>query len=209
MKTCNLKSVLAVFILSFGFITSMQAATFMVCSGTSFTLTAGGSGYSEYEWKLDAATVGTASTLTASHTLPVEAPSAAITKVYSLRAKDAAGCWSDVATHTVYILPLPKVSINDPIELYCSNENVSTTLTANPDATTNMPDGIAYTYTWTGGGTPTGNTLAVTVAGTYGVSIAYNFDGVTHNGTKATCTGSDSHTITLATAPAAPAVTIN
>jgi hypothetical protein len=209
MKTCNLKSVLAVFIIVFGLVTFTKGGTFMVCSGTEFTLTAGGSGFSEFEWKLDDAVVGTAASLTATHSLSTEAASAAITKVYSLRAKDEAGCWSNVATHTVYILPIPKAIISDPHELYCSNENVSTTLTASAEATTGMPAGIDYTYTWSDDGSGTDETLSVTAAGKYTVTIAYDFTGVTNDGTKATCTGSVSHTITPATAPTAPSVTLN
>ncbi len=197
------------FVLSFAALTPLAAGTFMVCSGTEFTLTAGGSGYTAYEWSLGGSVVGTSAGLTATHTLPPESAGAAETRVYSLRAQDATGCWSDLATHTVYILPVPTVSITDPISLYCANENVMTTLTANAGATSNMPAGIAYTYTWTGGGTPAGNTLAVTAAGTYQVSVAYDFTNVTLDGAKAACTGTDSHTITPATAPAAPSVTIN
>lgn len=212
MKKFTLKS------LALGLLLTMSSAatfasTFYVCSGTAITLTAGGT-FTDYEWSTGGSVVATTAALSLTLSISGTTPTVAETKVYSLRVKDATGCWSNVAEHTIYLLPVPTVEITDPIALYCSNENVLTTLTAAAGAATNLPAGLVYSYTWTGAGTsPTPATRAVNAAGTYGVTVAYDFTGVTlvagDSFLKAACTGTDSHTITPATAPTVPSVTIN
>lgn len=184
-----------------------MAGTYYVCNGTAFTLTAGTTtGLTEFEWKEGASVVGTTEDLPL--TLNLTDATTAETFTYTYRVKEA-DCWSDPVTHTVVVLPAPTVTISDATAAYCSNVTVNSTLTAVPGTLSGLPAGSAYTYTWTGGISTT-DALDITAAGTYGVTLVYDLTGVTPNdGAKiSACTDNASVTITPATAPTAPAITI-
>ncbi len=188
------------------------AGVFYVCTGTAFTLTPGVSTFAVYEWSDGTTVVQTGSSPNLVQTVTLSPATTAIAKTYNLRVQDANGCWSAQTSHTVYVLPALTASITGATAV-CSNVTVSETLTASTNfGTLNLTaaTGLNYTFTWTGGGTPSGTNNSqnlVTASGTYGVSVAYVLPA--NDGAKlSACNGTASHTINTNTAPTTPSVTI-
>lgn len=184
--------------------------TFYVCDGYNFTLTAATSAFDEYEWYEAGGSTTIATTESYSGTIALANATTAESKTYVYRVREAS-CWSDYDTFVVNVLPAIPVSITDA-NTYCSNEAVTGNIVAELGTLTGLPSGIDYIYAWTLGGNTTGSddaTLAVSAAGAYEVTVTYDMTGVTNDGfILNTCAGTASHTITPATAPTAPVVTL-
>ncbi|RYD98800.1 MAG: hypothetical protein EOP54_06325 [Sphingobacteriales bacterium] len=212
MKARFLKSIFIAATLSLMSMANAMAGIFYVCSGTAFTLTPGVSTFAVYEWSDGSTVVQTGSSANLVQTVTLSPVTTAIAKTYNLRVQDANGCWSAEASHTVYVLPALTASISGAAAI-CSNVTVNETLTAATNfGTLNLSaaPGLDYTFTWTGGGTPSGannSQNAVTASGTYDVSVAYTLP--TNDGSKLSdCNGTATHTINTNTAPTTPSVTI-
>jgi len=212
MKAKFLKSIIIAATLSLLSIANAMAGVFYVCSGTAFTLTPGVSTFAVYEWSDGSTVVQTGNSPNLVQTVTLSPATTAIAKTYNLRVQDGNGCWSAQTSHTVYILPALTASITGATAI-CSNVTVNETLTATTNfGTLNLAaaTGLNYTFTWTGGGTPSGTNNSqnlVTASGTYGVSVAYVLP--TNDGSKlSACNGTASHTLNTNTAPTTPSVTI-
>lgn len=217
MKKIYLKTMLLFALAALAMVLPAFAGNFYVCSGTSFTLKADVSAttYSTYEWTNGTGTVlqtGTSPDYATSVTLATA--TTAESRTYRLRVQNADGCWSDLATHTVYILPALTATIAGTNE-FCSDVPLTGNLTATANYSSlnlTAAPGTGYTFSWTGGtgsvasGT-NNNTYTITTAGAYNVSVAYTLPA--NDGTKlSSCNGTATHTVTVLTAPTTPVVTI-
>lgn len=217
MKKMYLKTTLLCAIAALAMVLPAFAGNFYVCSGTSFTLKPDVSTitYTTYEWTDGASTVlQTGATANYTTTVTLATATTAEAKTYRLRVQNSDGCWSDLATHTVYVLPQLTASITGSTE-FCAG----VTITGNLSATTNhstldltAAPGTGYNFSWTGGtgsvasGT-NNNTYSLTTAGAYDVSVAYTLPA--NDGSKlSSCNGTASHTVTVLTAPTTPVVVI-
>lgn len=193
------------------------AGNFYVCSGTSFTLKPDVSTttYTTYEWSNGTGTVlQTGATADFPTSVTLATATTAESRTYRLRVQNADGCWSDLATHNVYILPALTATIAGTNE-FCSDVPLTGNLTATANYSSlnlTAAPGTNYSFAWTGGtgsvasGT-NNNTYTITTAGAYGVTIAYTLPA--NDGTKLTsCNGTAAHTVTVLTAPTTPVVTI-
>lgn len=191
--------------------------TFYVCSGTSFTLVSGVTTHTDYEWdEIGGGSNPIATTTNASLTAPTLAGTTYSTKQYTLTVRDAAGCWSEKDTFTVYVLPAIQATISGNAGPYCANNSTSVTLTANVGSLT-LPTGVAADqYAWTAGGSATGsnsstltfNSATSTGSTAYGVEVTYSLPSGIGGSKLSSCSGSGSTTVVVNAAPTTPTVTI-
>lgn len=217
MKKMYLKTTLLVAIATFAMAFSAFAGNFYVCSGTSFTLKPDVSTitYTTYEWTDGASTVlQTGATANYTTTVTLATATTAEAKTYRLRVQNADGCWSDLATHTVYVLPELTTTIAGAND-FCAGVSITGNLTASTNyGSLNLTaaPGTGYNFSWTGGtgsvasGT-NNNTYSLTTAGAYNVTVAYTLP--TNDGSKlSNCNGTATHTLTILAAPTTPVVVI-
>lgn len=196
---------------------AQNTKTFYVCSGTSFTMVPSVTTHTNYEWsEVSGSSNPIATTQNATVTAPTIAGTTYTTKQYALTVRDAAGCWSDADTFTVYVLPPIQVSMSGNAGPYCANNPASVTLTATVGSLT-LPAGVAADqYAWTAGGSATGSnsaTLSFTSSSsvgstTYAVSVSYSLPA-TRGGDKLTsCVASANTSVSVVGAPTTPSISI-
>ena len=182
-----MKKIITSLCLSFMFIVAAfsdsKANTYYVLDGQEFNLVPviGNSVFTQILWTVDGVALApitdnigkftktfSLGTGAAEKLLPVEH----IIKLGVL--SDALGCVSDVLTHTIVVLPKVTLSISTPADTFCEGL-VTGTLTVSADVDLDLLK-TKYNVTltpfgWNGGST--GNTLAITQAGTYTVGADY------------------------------------
>lgn len=188
--------------------------TFYVCSGTSFSLVSGVTTHSDYDWQeIGGSSVGTTSSVTIAS--PTLSGTTYDTKQYTLTVRDGSGCWSNVDTFTVYVLPPIQASITGNAGPYCANSATSVTLTANVGSLT-LPAGVAADqFAWTAGGNATGTnnsqlsfTTGTSGSTVYAVQVTYSLPAGIGGSKLGSCSGSANSTVVVNTAPTTPTVTI-
>lgn len=195
---------------------AQASKTFYVCSGTSFTLVAGGT-HTLYEWEeIGGSSNPIATTQNAAITAPTLGGTTYTTMQYTLTVRDSAGCWAEKDTFTVHILPAIQASVSGNSGPYCANNSTTDTLTATVGTLT-LPAGVAADqYAWTAGGSSVGsnsNTLAFTSGTTpgstvYEVEVTYSLPLGIGGEKLSTCSGTANTTVVVTAAPTTPTVTI-
>lgn len=196
---------------------AQNTKTFYVCSGTTFTMVPGVTTHTNYEWsEVSGSSNPIATTQNATVTAPTIAGTSYATKRYALTVRDAAGCWSDADTFTVYVLPAIQVSVNGNAGPYCANNPTSLTLSASVGSLT-LPAGVAADqYAWTVNGSATGSNnsqLSITSASSVGttayqVSVSYSLPSTIGGQKLNSCISSASTTVTVVGAPTTPSISI-
>lgn len=180
-----MKKIITSLCLSFMFIVAAlsesKANTYYVLDGQEFNLLPqiGTSVFTQILWTIDGvaepALTDNVGKLTKFFNLPDDKK--LIGAVHEIKLgvlSDALGCVSDVLTHTVVVLPKVKLTISTPTDTFCEGL-VTGTLTVSADVDLDLLK-TKYNVTltpfgWNGG--TTGNTLAITQAGTYTVGADY------------------------------------
>lgn len=196
---------------------AQNANTFYVCSGTSFTMVPDDTTHDNYQWsEIGGSSNPIATTTNASVTAPTLGGTTYTLKQYTLSVQDSVGCWSEVDTFDVYVLPAIQVAISGNSGPYCANSSTSVTLTATVGSLT-LPTGVAADqYAWTAAGSPTGsnsNQLTFssgTSAGstTYAVTVTYSLPGGNGGSKLSTCSGADNTSVVVTAAPTTPGISI-
>lgn len=216
-KTINLLVLTVCFLITANQLFAQNANTFYVCSGTNFTLVPSDTTFTDFEWnEIGGSSNPIATTKTSNITAPTLGGTTYSTKQYTLRVKDGTGCWSDVDTFTVNVLPAISVTMSGNSGPYCASSSTSVTLTATVGSLT-LPTGVAADqYAWTAGGSGTGSnssTLSIssgTTAGStvYAVSVTYSLPGGNGGSKLTSCSGSANTTLVVNNVPTTPSVSI-
>lgn len=200
---------------------SAKAETYYVVSGDEFKLTPLVSTLFSYAWKLDGvnalpAELGAGGAYT--KILTLASPLVPETKTLSLAVLEtAAGCLSNLVTHTIVILPKVTVSLTSPQDNFCVGLPVNTTLTANVDVVTGL-GALNITlspFVWTKDGVVvTGaatESLAITTAGSYKALVTYVLPatGVASSKVLTAITGTAKTILNNLPLPTVPGITIN
>lgn len=196
---------------------AQNANTFYVCSGTSFTMVPDDTTHDNYEWEeIGGSSNPIATTTNASVTAPTLGGTSFTLKQYTLKVLDSAGCWSEVDTFDVYILPEIQVAISGNGGPYCVNNSTSVTLTATVGSLT-LPTGVAADqYAWTAGGSPTGTnsnqltfSSGTSVGSTaYAVTVTYSLPSGNGGSKLSTCSGNDNTSVVVTATPTTPGISI-
>ncbi|HEV7380393.1 MAG TPA: hypothetical protein VGN64_11395 [Dyadobacter sp.] len=164
-----------------------KADIFYVVSGEPFTLNTGLASLHEYNWEITengnttTTTLGSASGGILTRTFSLAANSkTAVVQTLKLSVIDILGnCLSNVAQHSIVVLPKLTAVIDSSIDKICQGTDVEALLTANLGATLTDALGIDFTYSWTKVG-DAGNTVLSTTSqytatevGSYICAIAY------------------------------------
>lgn len=168
---------------------STKADVFYVVSGEPFKLTPSVLSLYQYNWELSGAATALNNITTVlgtspdqgaylnTFTLPV-GTTVALTNTLKLSVLDVVGgCLSNLATHSIIVLPKLTTTIASSVEKFCQDEAFSTELTAS--ALTNIADigSVDLAYQWYNGATlitnQTTNKLTVTQVGNYICKVTY------------------------------------
>ncbi|GEM_PF-4854977 len=234
MKAFLLKSLLltSIVLALVSKLSNAQSATFYACSENGFKLK-GTIGFDEYEWSLDGSTIAGAD----SNVLPVEALSAetvgniAILRNYSLKTRNANGCWSDEAVFAVHILPKISITTDGSAPPYCENmvQDINLTAFINDGVGTTaltLPEGVSINYEWSvvESGHPDCNASIITgtnsaiatvrtpaasdVANSYKLKVTYSYPAGVNIATEVVgnCNNESTETIYALPAPSRPTI---
>lgn len=164
-----------------------KADIFYVISGEPFTLNTGLASLHEYNWEITengtttTTSLGAASggILTKTFNLANNSKTAVV-QTLKLSVIDVLGnCLSNVAQHSIVVLPKLTAEIGSSIDKICQGTNIEALLTANLGATLTDGLGIDFTYAWTKVGDASNTVLSTTSqytateVGSYICAIAY------------------------------------
>lgn len=133
---------------------SAKALTFYVVSGEQFQLSPLVPNLTTYNWTLNGtnAISGEINSTTGVYTKTLTLADSLVseTKTITLSVLDPLkSCLSEVATHTVIILPKTISTLSSATTSFCSGQAVSALLAFTVDAITGLPSGVSVVTTWT------------------------------------------------------------